>query len=62
MALVHCPICKRSFLPQESAAMPFCSRRCQQIDLGRWLDEKNTVPAPHRDGEYPADGGDDDRV
>lgn len=24
--------------------MPFCSVRCQQIDLGRWLGEQYSVP------------------
>jgi hypothetical protein len=24
--------------------MPFCSLRCQQIDLGRWLNEEFSVP------------------
>jgi uncharacterized protein len=32
----HCPICGR---PAAAAAkhQPFCSPRCAQIDLGRWL-------------------------
>ncbi|MBX9791581.1 MAG: DNA gyrase inhibitor YacG [Pirellulales bacterium] len=34
-------------------APPFCSARCQQIDLGRWLGEKHSVPhvASSNDGE-----------
>ncbi len=24
--------------------MPFCSRRCQQIDLGMWLNESYGLP------------------
>jgi endogenous inhibitor of DNA gyrase (YacG/DUF329 family) len=24
---------------------PFCSPRCRKIDLGRWLDERYTIPA-----------------
>ncbi len=23
---------------------PFCSQRCQQVDLGRWLSESYTIP------------------
>ncbi len=23
--------------------LPFCSHRCQLIDLGRWLSEENTI-------------------
>ena len=31
-----CPICRR---PSEAAFRPFCSRRCAEVDLGRWLGE-----------------------
>lgn len=27
-----------------AACMPFCSRRCQMIDLGRWLNEEISLP------------------
>jgi uncharacterized protein len=29
-----CPICGKPTAPQHR---PFCSKRCRQIDLGRWL-------------------------
>jgi endogenous inhibitor of DNA gyrase (YacG/DUF329 family) len=29
-----CPICGKPAVPQHR---PFCSARCAQIDLGRWL-------------------------
>ena len=47
----NCPICKK---PSDDAAKPFCSKRCADIDLGRWLkgsyaihgvDGEATVPA-----------------
>jgi len=28
----------------ETATPPFCSERCQLIDLGHWLDEEIGVP------------------
>lgn len=31
-----CPICNK---PVEAKYRPFCSRRCADIDLGRWLNE-----------------------
>lgn len=37
--------------------MPFCSERCRQIDLGRWLREQHTVPHVPNDDEE-GDGGD----
>lgn len=39
-----CPNCKRAFNAEESPALPFCSRRCREIDLGRWLNEGYSVP------------------
>lgn len=44
MATLVCPICKKAFDAERSSALPFCSPRCREIDLGRWLDEKYTVP------------------
>jgi endogenous inhibitor of DNA gyrase (YacG/DUF329 family) len=41
---VICPICEKPFDPAGSPAMPFCSERCRQIDLGRWLREVYSVP------------------
>ncbi|MFZ4761961.1 MAG: DNA gyrase inhibitor YacG [Alphaproteobacteria bacterium] len=35
-----CPICKRVANIKLS---PFCSKRCQQIDLGRWLGEHYVI-------------------
>ena len=48
---VRCPTCGRTFDPDASKAMPFCSTRCKQIDLGRWLDEKIGIPVKRHDGE-----------
>lgn len=41
---VICPTCRQPFDPQWSTSMPFCSDRCRQIDLGRWLGEGYSVP------------------
>lgn len=44
MAPIRCPTCAHEFDPGQSAAfLPFCSERCQQIDLGRWLGERYSV-------------------
>jgi uncharacterized protein len=37
-----CPICGKSV---ESAFKPFCSKRCADIDLNRWLSGVYAVPA-----------------
>jgi uncharacterized protein len=67
--LPRCPICG-AHAPADAAAArkyaPFCSSRCQLIDLGNWLGERYVVPAgpaddPDRtpDPEAVSDGGGD---
>jgi endogenous inhibitor of DNA gyrase (YacG/DUF329 family) len=36
-----CPICGAA---AERRFRPFCSARCAEIDLGRWLNERYSVP------------------
>jgi uncharacterized protein len=36
-----CPVCGKPASPQEA---PFCSRRCADIDLGRWLAGAYALP------------------
>ncbi len=33
----------------QRAFRPFCSRRCADIDLGRWFGEEYRIPVPDRD-------------
>ena len=42
---MRCPTCEKHFESTQSTALPFCSRRCREIDLGRWLSEEYAVPA-----------------
>ncbi len=51
MPPLRCPICERFFDPSQSTAMPFCSPRCKQIDLGRWLKEGYSVPVERDDDD-----------
>lgn len=37
-----CPICSKETDPKYR---PFCSRRCADIDLGRWLTGSYAIPA-----------------
>lgn len=51
-----CPVCAK---PAEPAYRPFCSKRCADIDLGRWLNEDYRVPseeAAELDDDEFADG------
>lgn len=44
------------FDAEQSPTMPFCSVRCQQVDLLRWLKEDYRLPLPpKRDDEADAD-------
>ncbi|HPE27187.1 DNA gyrase inhibitor YacG [Albidovulum sp.] len=54
-----CPICRKDSDPKYR---PFCSRRCADIDLGRWLTGAYVIPgdageeedrAPRRPDEEP---------
>jgi endogenous inhibitor of DNA gyrase (YacG/DUF329 family) len=37
-----CPICQRPELPN---LRPFCSKRCADVDLSRWLKGAYAIPA-----------------
>ncbi|MDD7969629.1 DNA gyrase inhibitor YacG [Roseinatronobacter alkalisoli] len=43
---MRCPVCKQATVP---AFRPFCSQRCADIDLGRWLREEYSIPGPDAD-------------
>jgi endogenous inhibitor of DNA gyrase (YacG/DUF329 family) len=45
-----CPICRRTCAPE---FRPFCSRRCADVDLGRWITGQYVVPGA---------GGDEDEA
>jgi endogenous inhibitor of DNA gyrase (YacG/DUF329 family) len=49
-----CPICGR---PTGEAYRPFCSRRCADIDLSRWLSGAYAIPdqAEDEDGAAPSE-------
>lgn len=37
-----CPICQKDSDPKYR---PFCSKRCADVDLGRWLNGSYAIPA-----------------
>jgi len=49
----RCVVCGK---PQVERLRPFCSRRCADIDLHRWLTGVYAVPA--QDDESPENGDD----
>jgi endogenous inhibitor of DNA gyrase (YacG/DUF329 family) len=62
MSQPACPICRR---PTEAAYRPFCSKRCANVDLQRWLVGSYVIPeGEDEEGDSPArpdaDPGDED--
>ncbi len=41
-----CVICGK---PQDGAYRPFCSKRCADVDLNRWLSGGYAIPAAEED-------------
>lgn len=46
-----CPLCGRSRSPEHK---PFCSARCADIDLHRWLSGRYRVPTDEAPGDAEA--------
>ncbi len=43
--IVDCPTCKKKVSwNAENEHRPFCSKRCQLIDLGDWSEEQMSIP------------------
>ena len=52
----QCPICSK---PAAEQFRPFCSRRCADVDLNRWLSGVYVVPARAEEGEDGAAEGEE---
>jgi endogenous inhibitor of DNA gyrase (YacG/DUF329 family) len=52
----RCPICRRPVTPRYR---PFCSARCRDADLIRWLDGRYAIPSQERPDEL-SDGADEE--
>ena len=51
---VACPTCRK---PASQEDYPFCSDRCRQVDLNRWLVGTYAVPAVEEDDPETGDDG-----
>jgi endogenous inhibitor of DNA gyrase (YacG/DUF329 family) len=40
----RCPICRQPIQWEGNPQRPFCSERCQLLDLGAWASERYRVP------------------
>lgn len=53
----RCPICGR---PRTEEFKPFCSKKCTDIDLARWLSGSYAIPAQESDeADSEPEGGTD---
>ena len=55
--MADCPICGK---PAAEPHLPFCSRRCADIDLGRWLKGGYAIPGPPAGPQAPDGEGEKD--
>ena len=57
---MSCPICRKASDP---AYRPFCSRRCADVDLARWLRADYAIPVAPDDpeAELPPHPDDEER-
>jgi endogenous inhibitor of DNA gyrase (YacG/DUF329 family) len=46
--MAKCPICGKAIV---APRVPFCSERCRQIDLGKWLNEDYRIPIADEERE-----------
>jgi len=53
----RCPICSRAATVEYR---PFCSRRCADVDLGRWLSGAYAIPTSGADDDEDGDEAEDD--
>jgi endogenous inhibitor of DNA gyrase (YacG/DUF329 family) len=59
--VARCPICGK---PTDASIRPFCSKRCADVDLNRWLSGVYAAPVREEedeDGERPAEGEGNER-
>lgn len=53
-----CPICgKPTGDPSQAGFAPFCSSRCKDVDLNRWLKGAYAIPVVETDESDEDDGG-----
>ena len=45
-----CPVCGK---PADTKYRPFCTKRCADVDLGRWLKESYRVPTDDGQDDAP---------
>jgi len=55
--MAKCPVCGK---PVGAGPKPFCSRRCADIDLGRWLEGGYAIPGAPAGQPSPSNSSESD--
>jgi endogenous inhibitor of DNA gyrase (YacG/DUF329 family) len=55
--MAECPLCGK---PAAEGFKPFCSKRCADIDLGRWLKGGYAIPGSPADPASPSKPSEND--
>ncbi len=55
--MVDCPVCGK---PADAGVKPFCSKRCADIDLGRWFKGGYAIPGAPADPASPSNSSESD--
>jgi uncharacterized protein len=61
--MAKCPTCNNPVEWKDNPFRPFCSERCQLVDLGKWVDGEYRVPGeelPPEAVEHPSRTSDSD--
>jgi endogenous inhibitor of DNA gyrase (YacG/DUF329 family) len=56
---IRCPTCRKETKWENNPHRPFCSDRCQLIDLGTWIEERYRIP--QESDELPSEDDDDEK-
>ncbi len=59
---LKCPICGRPVVWRGNPYRPFCSERCQLVDLDRWFSEEYRVSVPRDLWEDEEKEGEDGKI
>ena len=55
--MAECPLCGK---PAAEGFKPFCSKRCADVDLGRWLKGGYAIPGAPADPASPSNPSEKD--
>jgi len=60
--VVKCPTCRKEVQWESNRYRPFCSDRCQLIDLGAWTDERYKIPSDDLESLFDDQDDDEDET